>query len=168
MLREAARAAAVWDFVSSAEPGLRSCWTMVARLGEELCALPRLAFLNMLDHRLCTCGAARRKLRHGGLPHLRVLLVTAELGMRGLCLADHLERQVLGSLAETAITSATPCERCRQRSATRVVMLRRRGQKPLTLRAGKGARFLQKVDTQRRKHPRSRWRLQRMCPYCLL
>ena len=195
LLREAARAAAVWDFVSTEDAGMRSCWSMVASLGEELCALPRLAFINMLEHRLCTCGAARRYLRHGGLLHLlpnevaalrarrrtegaagaleaagasreRVLHVAAELSMRGLRLTDHMERQILDSLAETAITSAKPCERCRKRPATRVVMLRCRGQKPLTLRAGKEARFLRKIDAQRRKHPRSRWRLQRTCLPC--
>lgn len=197
LLREAARAAAVWDFVSATEKSLRSCWSMVTALGEELCALPRLAFLNMLDHRLCSCGAARRRLRHGGLPHLlpgevealrahcktasmaaaleavgasrdRMVLAAAELGMRGLCLTDHLERQILGCLAETAISSATFCESCHQRPATLIVMPRSKGKKPLTLRPGKEARFRRKVDAQRRTHPRSRWRLQRVCPFCRL
>lgn len=196
LLRESARAAAVWHFVASEEPASRTRWRMLAALGEELCALPRTAFLNVLDHRLCTCGAARRKLRAGGLRHLlpeevaalrvhskkasaaraleeagvhreRVLLVVAELSLQDLRLAEHLEWQVLDALKETlADRATTPCEKCRKRHATQVVMVRRKDQKPLTLRAGREARFRRKIETQRRKHPRSRWRLQRVCALC--
>ena len=197
LLREAIRAAAVSHFVACPEETLRAAWATLATLGEEICSLPRLAFLNLLKHRLCTSGEVRRRLRgRRGLAHLapeeaqrvarqsaqtsvpalledagwsrrQMLLLATELGVRGLRLSEELEQQAYASLSNAHLGSSLQvCENCRGHGALQVVLVRGRGQKRLLLRQGKEARFHRKVDSHRRKYPRNRWRLRRVCSLC--
>lgn len=195
LLREVIRAAAVSHFVDFPEETLHAAWAKLRALGEEICSLPRLAFLNLLNHRLCTSGEVRRRLRHRRLHNLapeeerlfthqststnvaavlenmgwnrrKILCLVTELGIHGLRLSEELEHQVLTTLSTTALSSTQLCENCGKSGILKMVMVRGKGKRKLTLRHGEEARFFRKVDTHIRKHPRNRWRLKRLCSLC--
>ena len=83
LLRDVLRALGAWHFLAEAEaPALVECQRLLAALGEELAALPRAAFLHLLQHPRCVCARVLEHSRRGGARRQQCARRSAPLARR--------------------------------------------------------------------------------------